>query len=890
MRNIKMKRDIIINATDSEIRIALLEEGRLAEIFVETPDKENPVGAIYLGKVKRVAQGMNAAFIDIGDSQDAFLHFSDAANASSELDTGEDDEDEAPQIIRKNNQHKKQGKQKKSKQDMTQGKPVANGQSNKNNSNLPTSRTENQETLSQKTASKQQEANQNSKNNQTNKSLIQKEPATTAKGKIGKTPKQGREKADTIGEQRAAQKSNKGKNNQNQSKTEKDKIEKDKIDQNKVEKASVKGLKKTDQISKNSNLTSKKSEVKVKNEAYNVTEKDDDKRQKGKKSGKVLDGDKKINVEPKVNIGAKKGGDEAKEVSSKKLLKHSATEQKKGKQLDKNNSANNVTQNDVGQKIQEEKLQVKTTEKNITKRNITKKNSVKKNSSNNNSSVIELFALGNEPTDKEIKSKEIKPEETKQKETKAQKKNNSKKTEIKGNIDETKVKDAKNYSSDAASGGKNSKGKVRKNKVQDSKLPIFQTKRSGTVTIDLANKQEILVQVIRERYAQKGMRVTTKISLPGRFLVLLPLEPVIGVSKKIESYAERRRLRRIAKEILPEGYGCIIRTVAREQNEEIIREELSHLLERWQGIEEKIKRAPNPSLIYSESSLVASIMRDLFSESVNRVVIDNKKVYDEIYGYVSWAAPDMIKKIEMYKQKQPIYEAFGIERELSRIFHRKLFLKSGGYLILEQTEAMMVVDVNSGRYKGGVEREQNALYTNLESAREIARQLRLRDVGGLVAIDFIDMQDEKNKRKVFEEIRREMQKDRAKAVVLPMSQFCIIQITRQRIRNQVVNSISEICRSCEGRGVVHSKSIVMKRIEQWLHDFKSSSREFRLSLAVNPSMIEFITEGNVSRLTKLMMKNFVRIKLIPDESLPVEEFRFFSHRLGMDITDNMAVA
>jgi ribonuclease G len=203
------------------------------------------------------------------------------------------------------------------------------------------------------------------------------------------------------------------------------------------------------------------------------------------------------------------------------------------------------------------------------------------------------------------------------------------------------------------------------------------------------------------------------------------------------------------------------------------------------------------------------------------------------------------------------------------MFHRKIYLKSGGYIILEQTEAMMVVDVNSGRYKGSNEQEINALHTNIESAREIARQLKLRDVGGLVAIDFIDMQDDRNKRKIYDEMRRLLLTDKAKTVVLPMSQFCILQITRQRIRNQVVNSMSETCRTCDGRGFVHSKPLIMKRIEQWLHDFKQNTKDFRLSLSVNPSMMDYITEGNISRLTKLMMKNFVRIKLIPDETLPI---------------------
>jgi len=423
----------------------------------------------------------------------------------------------------------------------------------------------------------------------------------------------------------------------------------------------------------------------------------------------------------------------------------------------------------------------------------------------------------------------------------------------------------------------------------DAKLPTFQTKRSGEVTIALERGQDIIVQVTRESYASKGVRVTTKVTLPGRFLVLLPLDPSIGVSRKVQHVKERRRLRRIARSILPEGYGCIIRTVAQDKDEELIRQDLTKLIDTWRSIEQKVKSAQGPGLIYKDQSIANTVMRDLFTPDIGRVIIDNKGLYREIRDYVEWAAPSFVDKIELYSKDKPIFDSFGIEQELEKMFHRKVYVPSGGYIILEQTEAMMVIDVNSGRYASNKEQELNSLRTNLECARELARQIRLRDVGGLIVVDFIDLYDEKNRKKVYDELKKEMKKDRAKSVVLPMTQFGLVQMTRQRIRQQVLQTLSEPCPTCTGSGFVPSKSTIARKIERWLARFKESSREFRLTLTAHPSMIDFLTEGSVSRLTGLMLKYFVRIKVIPNDALQVDEFHFFSTRQQIDVTEKYMV-
>lgn len=877
----KMKKEIVINATGKEIRVALLEENRLVEIFIETPETENPVGAIYLGKVKRVAQGMNAAFVDIGDSQDAFLHFSDAANAS-ELDTGDDDDDElpTPKIGNKSNINPNNKKENPHKEEISidpnseklKNNNKSNSNKNKKKSKVKSSSNPKVELKESLTEEKRAIILTRPKVSHTQGNIISKLDLLTKvndlkiknevnftkesqvklhKNKLNKIDyiKQVNPKSTDLdlvskglhkGNKKLVLKKGLNNNSLNQKQNSRELIASNKVTQVKVNSNLIV------KQQKSNNLSQKNSEIQPSN-SFNDGNKND-----------VISKEKKL-------ISKKQNNDISSNIKSV-LTSKKQTKVTEGKQ-DNIKTKQSISVNDNKSKSIETVLSISNVvhEKNKIEPNKKIKDSTKisdKNRSINNS-------VSKKRNDNIIKLENNNP--------------------ILKNNSNTLVKEIDELKSDKKNELKK-KVKSIKSKTIDNKLPTFQTKRSGSVIIDLVKGQEILVQVTRERYAQKGMRVSTKISLPGRFLVLLPLEPMVGVSKKIESYIERKRLRRIAKEMLPTGYGCIIRTVAKEKDEDIIREELSHLIARWKVIDEKIKVANNPSLIYSESSLVSSIMRDLFTENINKVIIDDKKVFEEIREYVSWAAPDMLKNIEHYKEKNPIYESFGIEKELAKMFHRKIYLKSGGYIILEQTEAMMVVDVNSGRYKGSNEQEINALHTNIESAREIARQLKLRDVGGLVAIDFIDMQDDRNKRKIYDEMRRLLLTDKAKTVVLPMSQFCILQITRQRIRNQVVNSMSETCRTCDGRGFVHSKPLIMKRIEQWLHDFKQNTKDFRLSLSVNPSMMDYITEGNISRLTKLMMKNFVRIKLIPDETLPIENFRFFSHRLGLDVTDKLQIS
>ncbi|MEK7264270.1 MAG: Rne/Rng family ribonuclease [Bacteroidota bacterium] len=400
--------------------------------------------------------------------------------------------------------------------------------------------------------------------------------------------------------------------------------------------------------------------------------------------------------------------------------------------------------------------------------------------------------------------------------------------------------------------------------------------------------EKIIVQVTKEPTGNKGVRVTSEISLPGRFLVLLPLRRSIGVSKRVNDFREKRRLRNTVRNLIPRDMkvGVIIRTNALEQAEEIIRQDLEALLDKWREIEKGIRDSIPPKLISKEMSSTSGVLRDLFSEEVERVVVDAKNLYREVSVYLESNQPSLLDKVEFYKGREPVFDIFGIEKEVAFALQKKVPLRSGGSIVIEQTEAMTVVDVNTGRFAKKQDQELNSLQTNLEAAREIARQLRLRDVGGIVVIDFIDLTDDKNQKKVYDELRKEMRKDRAKSTVLPMSEFGIVQLTRQRVRQSVIHSFSEPCPVCGGVGIVQSKSTIVNNIERWIRRFKTDIRGFRrLILQTNPTIVEFLHHGLPSRLLQMMLKYHVHIKIVADEKMPQHEFHFLLRKNNEDITE-----
>ncbi len=405
--------------------------------------------------------------------------------------------------------------------------------------------------------------------------------------------------------------------------------------------------------------------------------------------------------------------------------------------------------------------------------------------------------------------------------------------------------------------------------------------------LKLHKGQDIIVQITKEPVNNKGVRVSSSVSLPGRFCVLLPFDGKVGVSKKIYDFRERRRLRNIARSILPKNYGLIIRTVAKNQNEEALQEDLNNLIKTWKEIETTIKSETPPALIYQDLNTTSSVIRDLFTPDVSKVFIDSKKLFKQIKNYVQLVQPGLVDKLDLFKSGHSIFDSFKIEEQIKTLMGRKVPLPSGGYLIIEHTEAMVVIDVNSGRYAKSKEQELNSLKTDLEAAREVARQLRLRDIGGIIVIDFIDLEEEKNRKKVYDELRKEFRRDRAKVSVLPMSDFGVIQITRQRIRQNIMQAMKEVCPYCLGTGLLTKHSHLVYDLEDWLKKFRRYSKERSLIIKCHPSVAEKLRKGEFRSLTKLQLKYFVRLKIEEDESIPIGQFKFFSKKTQKELTEEL---
>jgi len=413
----------------------------------------------------------------------------------------------------------------------------------------------------------------------------------------------------------------------------------------------------------------------------------------------------------------------------------------------------------------------------------------------------------------------------------------------------------------------------------------------------------ILVRISKEPIQSKGSRITTDVSLAGRFLVLVPLAGYVAVSKKIASYKERRRLKALAKSLVPEGFGVIVRTVAEGRNAKALDTDLRLLIEKWDKVEERLAERPEiPCEIHEDVNMASSIIRDFFSEDFDRIVIDNDRLFRNIKGYVQAVAPKMASKVQMHKGARPLFEAMKIEKAVEQAFSNRVDLPSGGYLFIEQTEAMHVIDVNSGRAGRGLSQEENSTRVNLESATLIAEQVRLRDLGGIIVVDFIDMRQPKNRRKVYDHLRREFRKDRAVTKVLQMSDFGLIQITRQRLRPSITHTFAidgQVAGSATGGGAplhierasyetVEPDDLVGK-IDDWLSGFREAGRKGPVKLIVHPFTASYLNRRIPGQSFRWYMKYRIRVRIDADEHIDPLSFRFVDLKAGKGKTTSPMV-
>lgn len=413
---------------------------------------------------------------------------------------------------------------------------------------------------------------------------------------------------------------------------------------------------------------------------------------------------------------------------------------------------------------------------------------------------------------------------------------------------------------------------------------IRKTRRSPIESL-IKKDQDILVQVIKEPLGQKGARVATSLSFPGRFLVLVPNENHVRVSRKITNWTERRRLRKILFDNKPDGFGVIIRTEAEHQSEKILKKDLIRLVKIWSRISRKYDRSKAPTLLHKEMGITSSIIRDIFSEDTSKLVVDSKESYKRIMSYVKGVAPRLKDRLEFYRGAVPIFDVYNIEQEIDKMLDRKVWIKKGAYLVIDQTEAMVTIDVNTGRFVGSKDQEHTILRVNLEAAREIARQIRLRDIGGLIVIDFIDMYNRDNRRKLLEEFRGHFKNDRSKNAITPVSDFGLIEMTRERSRRSLLQTFSIPCPACQGFGRIYSPETIVMRIERWFARAKAGAKYRKFDLKVHPTVAEILDGGNSRKLKDIRRKYRYKIELISDDSLFPEKYRIISHDEKMDITE-----
>lgn len=422
---------------------------------------------------------------------------------------------------------------------------------------------------------------------------------------------------------------------------------------------------------------------------------------------------------------------------------------------------------------------------------------------------------------------------------------------------------------------------VRGKKINGTRLEKFKLEpdidKHGKIAQQLTKGHIIPVQIVKEPISTKGPRLSCELSLAGRYLVLVPFSNAVSVSKKITSNEERKRLLRLMQSIKPDNFGVIIRTVAENKEVAELDRDLRNLVKTWEdGMKRLVNTHPRDKII-GEISKTSALLRDLLNESFDSIQIDDKKIYDEIKSYIRTIAPDKEKIVRLYNGKSKIFETYGIERQIKTAFGQTVSLRGGGYLIIEHTEALHVIDVNSGNKSNREEnQETTALSVNVEAAREIARQLRLRDMGGIIVIDFIDMKSAENKKLVFKTIKDEMADDKAKFTVLPLSKFGLMQITRERVRPQMNIATKENCPTCNGTGKITASILVSDQIEKYIEHLLTKQNERNLVLALHPYLYAYFTMGIISLRMRWYFKYKRWLKMEKDSSLAVTEFKFLN--------------
>ena len=389
---------------------------------------------------------------------------------------------------------------------------------------------------------------------------------------------------------------------------------------------------------------------------------------------------------------------------------------------------------------------------------------------------------------------------------------------------------------------------------------------------------EIIVQVTKGPISTKGPRITTNLVLPGRYLVLLPNSDQCGISRKIESQEERKRLKKILRELaIPDGMGVIMRTAGEGQQLRYFVRDLALLLEEWRGVQEKIKSQPMATCVFQEPDLIERTVRDFLTEDVERIIVDNQKAYDRMREMISKISKRSAGKIKFYSEAQPVFDRFNISKQLENTFSRQVHLKGGGYIVIDETEALVAVDVNTGRHKGNRDQEATILKVNLEAAEELCRQLRLRNMGGLIVLDFIDMKSRRDQQQVYARVKDGLRRDKAKTHILPISQLGLMEMTRQRHSESVRSAVYDDCPYCKGRGKVKSVVTMSVEIQRKLQEIlKKRTRDendFQLRIVVHPTVLDRLRTEDEKHLIEMEKRYFGKLSFRADTGMHAEQFK-----------------
>lgn len=402
--------------------------------------------------------------------------------------------------------------------------------------------------------------------------------------------------------------------------------------------------------------------------------------------------------------------------------------------------------------------------------------------------------------------------------------------------------------------------------------------KEGKITQVLQSGQPILVQVTKEPISSKGPRLTSEISIAGRHLVLIPFNDKVSISSKIKSIEERKRLKSLVESIKPKNYGVIIRTVAEGKKVAVLDQELRSLVQKWETEFHELNVKNVPKLLISELNRTSTILRDLLNVNFNSITINDNGIYHEVREYLAEIAPEKESIVKNYKSSTvPIFEHFGLDKQIKSSFGKTVSFKSGSYLIIEHTEALHVIDVNSGNRSKGADQETNALEVNLAAAEEIARQIRLRDMGGIIVVDFIDMALSENKAKLFEKMKEAMSTDRTKHNILPLSKFGLMQITRQRVRPEMMIETSEQCPTCRGAGKVAPSILFDEELENHICYLAIDKSISKMTLKVHPFVAAYLNKGVFSSIRKNWSRKYnIKLKIKEEKSFTFLEYRFYN--------------